>query len=54
MEEQPIEPLAHLIIAALDDAALAIAHSADPARSRRELGAALEVLLGGLRIKHQS
>lgn len=49
MASMPIEPLAHLIIAALDDAALAIAHAADPARARQDTGAALEVLLGGLR-----
>ena len=46
---QPIVPLAYLIQAALNDAALAIANSAEPARTNREVSRAFRTLLGGLR-----
>jgi AcrR family transcriptional regulator len=41
--------LAHLILAAVDEAALLIAHSDDPAAAQRHASAALEQLLEGLR-----
>jgi AcrR family transcriptional regulator len=45
---QPVEPLAHLLRAALTEAAMLIARSADHAAMRREAGAAVERLLRGL------
>ena len=39
--DQPIEPLAHVLIGALDEAALYVALAADPGRARVEVGAAL-------------
>lgn len=48
---QPIEPLASLIMAALDDASLSIAHSVDPHQSQKQLTAALLSLVEGLQIR---
>ena len=48
--EQPVEPLAHLLRAALTEAAMLIARSPDHAAMRRDAGAAVERLLGGLRV----
>ncbi len=42
---QPIEPLAHVLIGALDEAALYIAQAADPATARAEAGAVLRRLV---------
>jgi AcrR family transcriptional regulator len=42
---QPIEPLAHVLIGALDEAALYVALAADPARARAEAGAVLRRLV---------
>ena len=39
--DQPIEPLAHVLIGALDEAALYVALATDPGRARVEVGAAL-------------
>ena len=47
---QPVEPLAHLLIGALNEASLAITRSADRRTARREVGAALVGLLDGLRV----
>jgi AcrR family transcriptional regulator len=46
---QPAEPLARLILAALNDAAMSIAHSEDPQRTRAQVAKALDALLQGLR-----
>jgi AcrR family transcriptional regulator len=46
---QPVPPLAHVLIGAVDEAALYVATSADPARARAEVEAVLERLLAGLR-----
>jgi AcrR family transcriptional regulator len=46
---QPIDPLAHLIMGALHEASLVIAHSDDPAATRRDVNAAVERLLDGIR-----
>ncbi|HEX7820181.1 MAG TPA: TetR/AcrR family transcriptional regulator [Sphingobium sp.] len=51
IDAMPPEPMAHLILAALDDAALAIAHSGEPDRTRAEMTAALARLLGGLTLR---
>lgn len=48
---QPTEPLASLIMAALDDASLSIAHSADPHKTQKQLAAALISLVEGLQIR---
>ena len=45
----PLEPLSHLLLAALSEAALMIASAEDPASTRREVEAALVELLEGLR-----
>ena len=47
--DQPREPLAHLILAVMDDAALTIAHAADPEAALAEVMGAVETLLNGLR-----
>jgi AcrR family transcriptional regulator len=49
LDPQPIEPLAHLLIATISEAALFIAAAADPGAARAEMGAALDRLLGSLR-----
>lgn len=49
VRRQPVEPLAHLLLGALTDAALFVARAEDPDRARREVGAALAELLAGLR-----
>jgi AcrR family transcriptional regulator len=45
---QPVRPLAHLLMGALDEAALYVARAEDPAAARSEMGATLRRLLGGL------
>ena len=45
---QPVKPLAHLLMGALDEAAMLVARSADP-DIRDQVGAVLEQLLEGLR-----
>jgi AcrR family transcriptional regulator len=49
IEEQPIEPLAHMLLGAMAEAGLLIAHAEDPARARREVGDSLDRILQGLR-----
>jgi AcrR family transcriptional regulator len=49
IEEQPIEPLAHLMLGALGEAGLVIARADDPKAARAEVGASVERLLNGLR-----
>jgi AcrR family transcriptional regulator len=45
----PLDPLARLLAALIGEASLYIAQAADPARARREAGAALDRILSGLR-----
>ena len=40
--EQPIDPLAHVLIGALDEAALYVALAADPVCARAEVGTVLQ------------
>ncbi len=47
--DQPREPLAHLILALMDDAALTIAHADNPEATLAEVMVAIETLLNGLR-----
>jgi AcrR family transcriptional regulator len=51
IEEQPVEPLAHLILGALMEAGMVIARAEDPDAARMEVGAAVERLLEGLRTR---
>ena len=46
---QPVEPLAHLLVGAVNEAAMKIAASADPAAVRQAVGQSLDNLLHGLR-----
>jgi AcrR family transcriptional regulator len=48
IRERQVEPLAHLILGSVIEAALLIAHSDDVQRRRREVGDALDDLLRGL------
>jgi AcrR family transcriptional regulator len=50
IEKQPVDPLAHLVIGALSEAAVVIAQAEDTAAARIEMGAALERLMTGLRV----
>jgi AcrR family transcriptional regulator len=45
---QPAEPLSHVLIGALDEAALYLAQAGDPARARQEVGAVIERLIESL------
>jgi AcrR family transcriptional regulator len=47
---QPVDPLAHLVIGALSEAAVVIAQAEDTEAARAEMGAALERLMTGLRV----
>jgi len=42
---QPVDPLAHMLLAALNEAAMLVALADDPASARAEVGAAVERLL---------
>ena len=46
--KQPVEPLSHLLLGALNGGGLAIARASDTARSQREIGKAMDRLLAGL------
>jgi AcrR family transcriptional regulator len=45
---QPVRPLAHALIGALDEVAMVVARSEDPERTREEVGATLGTLLQAL------
>jgi AcrR family transcriptional regulator len=47
---QPVDPLAHLVVGALDEAAMYIARAPDAGTARTEMGGSIERLLAGLRI----
>jgi AcrR family transcriptional regulator len=49
VERQPVAPLSHMLLGALNGSGLEIARSKDPARARREMRRALDRLLTGLR-----
>jgi AcrR family transcriptional regulator len=51
IEEQPVEPLAHLMLGALAEAGLMIARSDDPQKARQDVGESVERLLEGLRVR---
>jgi AcrR family transcriptional regulator len=48
VERQPVAPLAHMLLAALNEAALLVAQAEDPAAARAEVGAALDRLVARL------
>ena len=48
--EQPVDPLAHLVVGALDEAAMYIARASNAKRARREMGESVERMLDGLRV----
>jgi AcrR family transcriptional regulator len=45
----PVRPLAHILIGALDEAAMLVARADDDGTTRREVGETIEALLSGLR-----
>jgi AcrR family transcriptional regulator len=49
LEPQPVKPLAHLLIGALDEAILLVARAQDRPRTRAEVGAAVARLMNALR-----
>jgi AcrR family transcriptional regulator len=50
LTRQPLEPLTHVLLAALHEAALYVARADDHASARAEVGATVEHLLDGLRL----
>ena len=46
--DQPVRPLAHVLMGALDEAAMLVARAEDPERMRAEVGRTLDALLAGL------
>jgi AcrR family transcriptional regulator len=50
IEQQPIEPLAHLLLGAMAEGGLLIARAEEPAAARREVGDSLDRILQGLRV----
>jgi AcrR family transcriptional regulator len=49
IEQQPVEPLAHLLLGALTEGGILIARAEDRKTARREVGESLDRLLNGLR-----
>jgi AcrR family transcriptional regulator len=47
--KQPVKPLAHVLMGALDEAAMLVARAEDPDSARAEVGETLNSLLDGLR-----
>src|SRR3954470_13067943 len=50
IEPQPIEPLAHMLLGAMAEGGLLIAHAEDPKAARQEVGESLDRILRGLRV----
>jgi AcrR family transcriptional regulator len=48
-DKQPVDPLAHVLLGALNEAALAIARSDDKAKARKQMGRSVARLIAGLR-----
>jgi hypothetical protein len=48
VERQPVEPLAHMLLASLNEAAMLVAGAGDPDRARAEVGAVVEHFLDRL------
>jgi len=47
-KQQPVKPLAHLLMGALDEGAMLVARAEDPVVAKAEVTASLDVLLDGL------
>ncbi|MGH2982317.1 MAG: TetR/AcrR family transcriptional regulator [Solirubrobacterales bacterium] len=50
IEPQPVKPLAHVLMGALDEAAMLVARAEDPKAMRAEVAATLDSVLAGLRL----
>lgn len=50
IREQPVRPLAHVLMGALDEAAMLVARAEDPERMRVEVGRTLDSLLAALSV----
>jgi AcrR family transcriptional regulator len=53
IERQPVRPLAHLLLGAIDEAAMLVARADDGGRTKAEVGAALDRYLDSLRPREQ-
>jgi AcrR family transcriptional regulator len=51
IEEQPVRPLAHVLMGALDEAAMLVARAEDPEAMRTQVRRTLDSLLSGLRAR---
>ncbi len=51
IEDQPVGELTHMLVAALEEASLLVAHSANPARARRRAAKVLDRLLLSFAVK---
>ncbi|HEV7586286.1 MAG TPA: TetR/AcrR family transcriptional regulator [Solirubrobacteraceae bacterium] len=49
IEQQPVQPLSHLLLGAMDEGAMLIARSEDAGQTRREVGASMARFLEALR-----
>jgi AcrR family transcriptional regulator len=49
IERQPVTPLSHLVLGAIDEAAMVVARADDGGKTRREVGASVERYLDALR-----
>ncbi|MGH2795178.1 MAG: TetR/AcrR family transcriptional regulator [Actinomycetota bacterium] len=50
IERRPVEPLAHIVAGAINEAALTIGAAEDPMQARKDVGDALLMFLNGLRV----
>lgn len=48
IEAAPVDALAHLLVGALNEAAMVVARARDPDRARREATAGVELMLAGI------
>ena len=48
IERRPVQPLAHLLLAALNEAAMLVANAEDPGETRAQVGREVELLLARL------
>ena len=50
LPRQPVRPLAHVLLGAVDEAVIYVARAADPDAARAEVGPVLQRLIDGLRV----
>lgn len=48
LPEQPVESLAHMLLAAVNEAALYVAHAADPGAAKRSAISSVDAILSGI------